>query len=253
MTPMMIATVAFACIFGGALLTMLLAKALPDHHLRPESKDAVKLGLGFLATLAALVLGLLIAAAKGTYDTQNGSVKQLAADVLLLDRVLARYGPETKPLQKLLRRGGDLMVNRLWPEDDSGPADLTPGEAREVAESFYEKVAALEPQDDTKRSLRARALDIANRLEQTRLRLFAQRGSAIPGPFLVVLVFWVVILFAGFALLAPSNLTVVVMLLVCALSVSGALFLILELDRPFDGIMRVPSTPLRAALSQLGK
>jgi hypothetical protein len=253
MSPITIASVIFACVFGGALLAMALARALPEHHLRPESKEAVKLALALVATLAALVLGLLIAAAKGTYDTQSSAVKQLAADVLLLDRVLALYGPETKEAQELLRRGAAATLDRLWPEDEPRPANLTPGEARELMEAFYAKVAGLAPRNEAQRSLRTRALEITTNLAQTRLRLFTQRDSSIPLPFLVVLVFWLSILFAGFGLLAPRNATVGAILLVCALSVSGALFLILELDRPFEGIMRVSSAPLREALSQIGK
>src|SRR5262245_49682328 len=253
MSPLMVASVIFACVLGGALLAMLIGRALPEHHLRPESKEAVKFALALVATLAALVLGLLIAAAKGTYDTQRSAVAQLAADVLLLDRALALYGPETKEAQELLRRGATVTLNRLWPEDDAQPANLTPGEAREVLEAFYGKVAALTPRNEAQRSLRARALEITTNLAQTRLRMFAQRESSIPVPFLVVLVFWLVLLFAGYALLAPRNATVIAALFVCALAVSGAVFLILELDRPFEGVMRVSSTPLRDAISQIGK
>jgi hypothetical protein len=258
MSPLTIASVIFACVFGSALLAMLLGRALPEHHLRPESKEAVKLGLALVATLAALVLGLLISAAKGAYDTQNNAVRQFAADVLLLDRILSLYGSETKEAQDLLRRGGAATLDRLWPEDSSRSANLTPGEARELAESFYGKVAELAPRNEARRneaqrSLRARALEIATRLFETRMRMYVQKDNAIPLPFLVVLVFWLIILFGGYALLAPRNVTVIAALFVCALSVSGALFLILELDRPYEGIMRLSSAPLREALAQIGK
>jgi hypothetical protein len=253
MSPITMACVIFACVFGGALLAMLLGRALPEHHLRPESKEAVKLGLATVATLAALVLSLLISSAKGTYDAQNNAVRQLAADVLLLDRVLSRYGSETKEAQDLLRRAGAATLDRLWPEDSSRSADLTPGEARELVDTFYDKVAGLTPRNEAQRSLRARALEITTNLLQTRLRMFAQRDSSIPLPFLVVLVFWLVILFAGYALLAPRNVTVITALFVCTLSVSGAVFLILELDRPYEGIMRLSSAPAREALAQIGK
>ena len=251
MSPFAVMSIVFACIFGGAMLAMILGRALPEPHLRPESKDTVKQGLAMIATLAALVLGLLVAAAKGSYDTQTAAIKQLSADVLLLDRVLARYGPETKEERDLLRRAVLLMLNRLWPDSGGQTANLSPGEARAEAEAFYEKLSGLSPQNDAQRALKARALDISNDLEKTRLRLFAQKESSIPLLFLVVLVFWLTILFAGLGLLAPRNATVIAMLIVCTLSVSGAIFLILELDRPFEGLMRVPSAPLQGALSQL--
>src|SRR5438552_234378 len=109
------------------MLAMFIGRALPEHHLRQDSKDAVKHGLALIATLAALVLGLLVAAAKGTYDTQSSAVKQMSADVLLLDRVLARYRPETKEARDLLRLAVTFTRDRLWP-DDSRSASLNPGE-----------------------------------------------------------------------------------------------------------------------------
>lgn len=253
MSPIAVSCVVFACVLGGALLALFVGRALPEHHLRPDSKDAVKQGLTLVATLTALVLGLLVAAAKGTYDTQASAVKQLAADVLLLDRVLARYGPETKEERDLLRRAAGLTLDRLWPANGAQAANLAPGEARAETEAFYDKVAGLTPQTEAQRTLKARALEIATDLEKTRLRLFAQKDSSIPVPFLVVLVFWLTILFAGCGLLAPRNATVIACLIVCVLSVAGALFLILELDKPFEGIMRVSSAPLHDALSRISE
>ena len=251
MNPIAVTGIVFACIFGGAMVAMIVGRALPTPHLSPDSKDTVKQGLAMIATLAALVLGLLVAAAKGSYDTQSAAVKQLPADVLLLDRVLARYGPETKEERDLLRRGITLLLNGLWPESGGQTANLSPGEARAEVEALYEKLSKLSPENDSQRAIKARAQDLSNELEKTRLRLFAQKESSIPLAFLVMLVFWLTILFAGLGLLAARNATVVAVMIVCALSFSGAIFLILELDRPFEGIMRVPSAPLQAALSQL--
>jgi hypothetical protein len=234
------------------MLGMLVARFLPDHHAHPESRESVKQGLALITTLSALVLALLVAGAKGTYDAQQSAVRQLAGDVLLLDRLLALYGPETKESRELLLHAAAATVGRLWPGDNSRPADLTPGEARADFEAFYLNVAGLAPQNDAQRSLKARALDVTTSLAQTRFRLFAQKDSSIPIPFLVVLVFWLMILFAGWGLFAARNATVVTMFIVCALSVSCALFLILELDRPFEGLLRVSSSPLHDAASQLG-
>jgi hypothetical protein len=252
LSPLSVSFVVFACISAAAVMGMLVAKALPEHHLRPESRDAIKQGLTLIATLAALVLALLVAAAKGAYDNNVGVVRQLSTDVMLLDRVLSLYGPETKEPRELLHHAVAAMLARIWPDGDAGPASLTPGEARADMESFYDKVASLTPQSETQRTLKTRALDITADLAQTRLRLFAQKDSSIPTPFLVVLVFWLMILLAGCGLLAARNATVVVVLMVCALSVSGALFLILEMDRPFEGFMRVSSAPLKDALARLG-
>src|SRR5262249_12080836 len=106
---------------------------------------------------------------------------------------------------------------------------------------------------DTQRLLKSRSLEIMISMAQTRQRLATQKESSIPLPFLLILGFWLTLLFTCYGLLAPRNLTVVVILVICTLSVSAALFLVLAMDRPFDGMIRVPSAPLRGALSQLGE
>jgi hypothetical protein len=198
-----ISVVVFACVFGGALLGMLLRAALPEHHLSEGSKDAVKLGMGLIATMAALVLDLLIAAATTSYNTRSSELTQMAANIILFDRVLAHYGPETKEARDLLRRAVALAINRIWPENSTRPATLDPTAA--WAEGLYDKIQELSPQNDTQRWLQSQALTMNTGLGQTRWLLFEQRGSSIPTPFLVVLVFWLTILFICFGLVAPPN------------------------------------------------
>src|SRR5262249_15033611 len=169
LSPIAIACLAFACILGGALLGLFVGRALPGHHVSGESKDAVKLGLALIATLTALVLGLLVASAKGTYDAQNSAIQQLAADVLMLDLALNRYGPETKDARELLRRGVPLVMDSLWPEDSARKANLVPGAGRAQMEAFYDTVADLTPKNNAQRTLQARALDITADMSKTRL------------------------------------------------------------------------------------
>jgi len=242
--------IVFACVFGGALLGLFLRRVLPEHHRSSESKDVVKVGMGLLATMAALVLSLLVASAKGSYDVQSSEVTQMAAEVALLDRVLAHYGPEAKNARDLFRHSIAGAVARMWPTSGSGTAELNPAAG---AEDFYDEIQALSPQTDAQRSLRAEALAIAINLGRTHSLLAAQAGRSIPLPFLVVLIFWLTVIFMSFGLFAPSNATVITTLLVCALSVSGAIFLILELDQPFQGFIQVSSAPLRSALDHLGR
>jgi hypothetical protein len=243
MSSLAIAGLVFACAIGAALIAMSLGRALPAGHLSSESKDVVKLGLGVIATLTALVLGLLVASAKGTFDTQSSSVKQLSANVVLLDRLLARYGSQTEGARALLRRVVTIVLESLWPEDASREATLTAGAATTEMEAFYDRIGELAPKTDAQRVIKGRSLDLATELAQTRLRLAAQKDSSIPLPFLVVLGFWLVVLFAGYGLLAPRNATVVVVLVVCALSISAALFLILELDRRSAASCGFPAPP----------
>jgi hypothetical protein len=250
MSPMAIGWIVLACIFGGALLGMVLRPILPQHHLSADSKDVVKLGMGLTATMAALVLALLIASAKSSYDTQRSELTQMSANVILLDRVLAHYGLETKQARELLRRSVARMLDQIWPENSSRPAQLEPTAAG--GEILYDQIQELSPRSDAQRSLQAQALNMAIDLGRMRWLLFEQGNRSIPMPFLVLLVFWVTIIFVSFGLFAPPNATVIATLFVCALSISGAMFLVLELDRPFGGLVQISSAPLRNAVAHLG-
>lgn len=252
MSPMAISGIIFACVFSAAMLGMLLRRVLPPHHLDPDSKDVVKLGMALIATMSALVLGLLIASAKGSFDAQRSELTQMSANIIQLDRILARYGPESKEARGVVRRAA-LSLDRNWAGKASRSEKLDSAETRAAGASFYEKIQGLAPRNDFQRSIQSQALQIALQLGQARALLLEQAGSSIPTPFLVVMVFWLVITFTSFGLFAPYNATVVVTLFVCALSVSGAIFLILELDSPFVGLMRISDAPLRNALAVLGQ
>jgi hypothetical protein len=230
---------------------MLLRNLLPAHHLDGDSKDVVRLGMALIATMSALVLGLLIASAKSSYDAQRGEFIQMSVDAIQLDRILARYGPETKEARDVLRRTA-LSLDQNWSEGNSRSAKLDSAETRAGGASFYEKIQELGPHNDFQRSLQGQALQLALDLGRTRSLLLQQTGSSIPTPFLVVLVFWLAIIFISFGLSAPHNGTVMATLFVCAVSVSAAIFLILELDSPFTGLLQISDVPLRNALALLG-
>jgi hypothetical protein len=250
MNSLAISAIAFACVFGGALFGMFLRSMLREHHLSEGSKEVIKLGVGLIATMSALVLGLLVASAKASFDTQRTELTQMAANLMLLDRVLAHYGPEAKEAREMLRGNVTRMIGQYWPTEDSRTSQAQPSLA---SEALYDKLQDLSPKNESQRLLQSQALKIAIDLGQTRWLLFAQKSSAISVPFLVVVIFWLTIIFGSFGLFAPRNLVVFATLIVCALSVSGALFLILELDRPFDGLIQISSEPLRNVLEQLGR
>ncbi len=233
------------------MLGMTVHTLLPEPHLNSESKDVIKLGMGLIATMSALVLALLTNSAKGSYDTQRNEVTQVSANVILLDRVLAHYGPETKEARDLLKLTAAGMVDRIWPNDPVQTAKLGPTSTS--GELFFDKIQELKPKDDVQHSLQARALSLSIEIGQARLLLFEQGGRSIPMPFLVLLIFWVTIIFLSFGVFAPRNATVIVTLFLCALSVAGAIFLIMELDRPFGGLIEISSTPLRNAMASIGK
>ncbi len=251
MSPLAISMIVFGCVFGGALVGMFLRARLPEHHLSTETKDVVKVGAGLIATLSALVLGLLIATAKSSYDAQKSLFNQMSVKIVLMDRGLAKYGPQAKETRDLLRVSVTRMLAQYWPEEKSAPTQLDPRAA--PAEAIYDKIQDLAPKTESQRWLQNQLLNMAVDIGQLRWSLFQQAGSSISTPFLIVVVFWLTIIFASFGLFAPANATAIIMLLFCALSVSGALFLILELDHPFDGLIQISSTPLRTALENLGQ
>jgi len=251
MSSLGLAAISFACIFGTTLLSMYLRDRLSQHHLTPETKDAIRLSMGVIGTMAALVLGLLIASAKSTYDAKTNQIRQLSVNIIMLDQLLAQYGPETQPHRELLRRGVALLADRIWGERDFATAAKTAFAMSTEAEIFLHKVEELMPQSEVQKSMRARAIATITDLAQTRLSLYAQAGNAIPMPFLALLVFWLAIIFGSFSLFVPPNPIIIAAFFVCAFSASGALFLIFELDRPFTGLMTISDFALRNALAPL--
>lgn len=254
MNSLMVSMLIFGCVFAGVLVGMFLQARLAEHHLSAESKDAIKLGTGLIGTMTALVLGLLVASAKSAFDTQRNGVAQLAANVIMFDRTLARYGPEAKDTRELLRASVTDLLQRTWPEEY--PAAQPAGEKGGTEgryEALYDSVEALSPKTEKQRTFQAQALRIATDTGQVRWLLFSQRNSSIPLPFLIVLVAWLTLIFLTFGLFSPRNPTAMIAFLVSAFVLASALFLIFELDRPFEGVIQIPSAPLRNALAQLGK
>jgi hypothetical protein len=251
MNPIVIRLLVFGCVFGGALFGMILRGVLPEEHLSADSKDTVRIGMGLIGTLTALVLGLLVASAKSYYDTQSNELTEMSAQVVLLDRVLAHYGPETKEDRDLLREAIGRVLEGLWPKASGQLSPVLPRAAG--GEIIYDKIQELSPKNDTQRSLQVQALNLGIDIGKMRWMMFEQAGSSVSIPLLAVLVFWLTAIFTSFGLFAPRNATALVTLFVCALSVSGAVFLILEMYSPFQGMMQISSASLRNALAQLGQ
>lgn len=251
MSALAISLLVFVLTIGGTLVGMLLRAKLPADHLSDASQSVVKLGISLIATMAALVLGLLIASANESYKSARAQISQITAQLILLDRVLAEYGPEATAIRKDLRQAIDPFVTRLWREESSGAEKTGPFVADSEAEALYGRIRILSPANDIQHSVQEYALTTVAQLTQTRLLLFAQSVSAFPSPFLVILAFWLVVIFFSFGLPAPPNPTIFAVLLICALSAAAAIFLILEMSGPFTGLMMIPSAPLRAALPPL--
>ena len=243
----------FAITLGGALGGMRLRAFLPDHHLSPESRDSVKLGIGLVATITALVLGLVTASAKNSFDNLDGAVRRGAADILSLDRALARYGAEATDIRHALKEVVAHRIEMIWPKGQPGPVSLDPTEALNRVEQIPARIRSLAPKTEEQRAQQARALALSESLLDERWAVFSGLGSSVPAPFLVILVFWLAVTFTSFGLFAPNNATVIITLVVCALSVAGAMFLILEMGAGFEGLIRVSPQPMLFALEHLNK
>jgi hypothetical protein len=248
MSAWLISLLVFAIIFGGALLGVVLRPLLSESHLQPDSRDVVKMATGLIGTLAALVLGLLIASAKSSFDQKTSQVRQMTATIILLDDLLTQYGPEAVPLRARLRQSIPPLADRLWHEQEVPAGKPVHFESSAQSLTFENELERLTPNNDAQRSLQSRAVQAFTEGAQTRLLLFAQSGGSIPAPFLIILVFWLSAIFVSFTLFARTNLVVMISLFVCALSFAGAIFLVLELDNPFTGLMGISSATLRSAL-----
>ena len=253
MSSVAVSIAVFVATFAGALAGLFINARLPESHLEGDSKDVVKLVMGLLATLSALVLGLLISSAHRSYELQQQEVQTIGISVFQLDRALMRLGPDAKDARELVRRIVEAELARASANDGMRATIESPLEAQRAAAVLFDRIAVLSPGNDMQRIVQQRSLQLLNTLADTRLLLTEQSRGAISWPFLIVLTFWLTILFAGFGLFARRNATVIAALGLGALSVAGAIFLILEMNRPYTGIMQISIEPIRNALTQMSR
>jgi hypothetical protein len=246
-----VAAVVFGCTFFGALAGLFLHARLPQHHLDSDSKDVIKLVMGLIATMAALVLGLLISSAHRSYDAQEAEVQQIGVHLFQLDRALERFGPEASDARRLLYRIVVAEVELASTHDGAGVMTDKPFQAQKEAAVLFDKITGLAPKTEAQRFIQGQALQLLSGLADTRLLLNEQARASISWPFLVVLVFWLTVLFVGFGLFSRFNATIVAAFIVGAVSVAGAIFLILEMNRPYTGMMQISIAPIRNALTQM--
>ncbi len=249
-SALLISVFTFALVFGGALLGMHFRNALTEDHLREDVKDVIKLSTGLIGTMSALVLGLLIASAKSSYDTKSIQIKQITADIIQIDIELERYGADAKNVRIALREAIPPVIDQIW--NEGSRVKFSPFAASAEAAEFFKKLQQLQPNNDSQRALLAQVLSAVSNLSQARLSLFTQSHDAIPTPFLAILIFWLAIIFTSFGLFVRSNRIVIVTFFIGALSVASAIFLILEMGQPFTGLMQISSEAPRDALGPLG-
>jgi hypothetical protein len=254
LNPIMLGITAFVFSLVGIAIGLLLRSRLPDHHLSADSKDAVKMGSALLATFTALVLGLLVSSAKSTFDSMSDMITKSGTNVILLDHALAQYGPETDEMRQTLRKGLTGIISGIWPKDGHNEAAMAAFESGPSGtELLQAKLRQLTPMDDSQKASLVRALELSGTLVQLRWLAIEQSQNSMPTMFIIVLLFWLTVFFITTGLFAPPNGTVIAVLLVCALSVGAAMYLIGEMNHPLQGTMKVSPAPLVKALEHIGK
>ncbi len=253
MTSVVYGGIVLVCLFGASMLAMLLRDRLPQNHLSDSSRDAIKLATAVVGTLAALALSLMIAQANTTFENAQAELKESAAKVVLLDRAMSRYGPETAEARKILRELVETRLATPWAETDEDSGATSRIVHDRGVEPIQDELRALTPATDSQRWLIGRALEITSELAEEHWMLVETRAEGLPLPFFAVMVFWLALLFGSFGLLAPTNMTVVVTIFVCVLSVAGAVFLLIDMAHPYRGLIFVSDAPLRTALAELGR
>jgi hypothetical protein len=250
-TSIWIFLIAFVAILAGGAAGMMLRARLPSEQLNAETREMIRLGAGLLATLVAVLISLTIASAKSSYDSQDAHFRQLTSYVVEADQLLGKYGPEAAGIRKLMREAVPAAIDRIWREKAAANQD-TAFTDRSLAEQLYAAVGALSPKNDTQRSLRPRIEQAIAGMAQTRLLMFADGDTPVLMPFLLAMIFWLVVIFASFGLFVERGPVVYVALIVFALSIAVALFLVADLSRPFAGVMQVPREQLKHILAPLG-
>lgn len=244
-----IGAVIVVLLFGAALLGLLAARLLPQHHLGAETRTLVSVSTAVVGTLSALVLGLLISAANTSFNAKRQEVTRIASDVVDLDRLLRRYGPEADAARGHLRDYARAKLADLFPAARGKSPVLENPATLASLEAVQDAALALTPADERQRWLRARALDLALSVMATRSELVREDAIRTPFGLLVLVLFWFVIIFASFGLFAPRNATAITAILLCAIGVGAAIRMTTELHIPFQGLIRVSGAPLAHAVA----
>jgi hypothetical protein len=254
MFALAISGIAFVCAMSAGLAGMYLGPRLPADHVSIEAKDVAKMVLAILGTLTALVLGLLIASAKSSLDGKIEQLKHAAAKTIQLDRALAAYGSETRHLRDKLQQSTEMRLRGLWPGNGASESSVRESLIRgNGVEEIQQELLGLTPGDDAQRWFRTTALALTNDIAEARWKGLLKLAGSIQLPFLILLIFWLTAIFASIGVFAPRNAHMLATLAVCALSVSGAVFFIVEMDQPFSGLIQIPRSSVTPALDLLNR
>jgi hypothetical protein len=248
--PLIISLIVLLVILAGAFAGRAASQRLPPRHLSDETKNLVSMSMAVVATLSALVLGLLISNANSSFTAIGGQVTAMSAEILRLDQILNRYGPDTAQARELLRRYAELKSVDLFPDN---PADvrLNDQSTYAVLQQLEDALLALKPTNTRDQWWLGQAMTLAGKIGDSRWLLAQQVGQGTPKEFVALLVFWLALLFASFGLFAPQSFVSTATLMLCAIAVAGAIGMVLELEKGFGGLIHVSPQPMRQAVAQL--
>jgi hypothetical protein len=250
MHALAVSSLVFAVVFIGALAGMMIRRAVPETHFTPEAKDTVRLAIGLVVTMTGLVLGMLVSSAKTFYDGEKNQVAEMSSQIIQMNDLLAVYGPETKQARVEALGFVEDAADRIWPKERSALFQLRPANR---SEDFYKELQLLVPKNDAQASAKAQLVSLTMSLKKAYWLMYLQTvQTPIPTPLLMVVTSWLVAIFISFGIFAPRNLTVIVTLIVCAMAVSAAIFIILSMYSPFSGVLKISPAAVRDAVHQMG-
>jgi hypothetical protein len=242
----------FIVILVGTFVGWLAGQRL-QHHVTEETKFVINMASGVVATVAAISLGLLLSSSNATYTSRTNDVTRLSAEIIRLDRLLARYGADADPARETLRQFAERKAADLFPEDQRASPRMQNEATYDVFFQAEEQILALPTDNPLNQWIVNQAMTLASDIGNTRWLLAQQESQWMPPAFLVLLTFWLTLLFASFGLFAPRKAISAVALVLCALAVSGAIEMILDLQHPFSGINRTSPQPMRNAVNTLNE
>ena len=242
-TSLQIACVVMLIVFGGAVVGLAIGRRLPEHHLSGETRAVVSVSMAVVGTMSALVIGLLISSASTAFNGRNADLARLSTTIVHLDSLLRRYGEAADPARAALQDYAARKFQDLFPGPAGAPL-VSNTKTAAVLDAAEDRILALEPGDARHRWLVAEALRAATAIADARNELAEQERNSLPLPFLGAVTLWLTLLFASFGLFAPRNATVVAALFCCALAVSAAVKLVVDMDTPFAGRLRLVRPPI---------
>jgi hypothetical protein len=255
MSPEKFAFVVGLVVFAGGAIGLILQRVLPETFTTGGPRDMIGAVVGLLTLLSALVMGLLIWTAYGVYAGQNLAIQTLAAKVLQLDLALADYGPDADPQRARLRTTVGRAIDEVWGARESDKNFIAENFAAAVRGLRREEgeLASLHPSTDAQRQTLAIANSIVESIGQSRLQMSFALTSAVSYPLIMIVVGWATILFCGFGLMSKGHRMSLFCVVVGAIAVASAVYLILDLSSPYAGLFRASPEPLEQVLAVMGK